>query len=316
MRRALVPSFALVLVLTSVVVALAFPDARPVALSGEPPPGLPIPPPRIVSANLPTDEVLLALLPPERLLAVSAFSDDREVSNVVDLARHVPHRVRVHTEEILALSPGVVLTFPFSRPEAQALLAQAGVPVVHVPNAGNLTGTRALVTRLGALVGEPDRATQLLGEMDATLEDVRRRAEVSRGERPRIVLWHEGAYTSGCGSFFDELATTAGAINVACVELGLHGVAPLDIEAIVRADPPWIFTVDYAADAKARDLASELRARHASLRHLRAIRDGRVVALDPKIALTSSHHVVKMAVAIADAIYPEIYGPASGSGGQ
>src|SRR5262245_8763154 len=79
-------------------------------------------PGRLAAASLATDEMLLALLPPERLTAVSTFADDPAASNVVALARRVRHHVRGDAEQILALEPDVVFGSPYSRPDAAMLL--------------------------------------------------------------------------------------------------------------------------------------------------------------------------------------------------
>src|SRR5262249_59492302 len=49
-------------------------------------------PQRIASQTLGTDEILLAICPPERIIALSDLAEDGNYSNVVEQARRIPGR--------------------------------------------------------------------------------------------------------------------------------------------------------------------------------------------------------------------------------
>lgn len=281
------------------------PPPPPVATA---PASLPRPASRIVSTNLQSDEILLALLPPERLLAVSDFATDPEVSNVAEPARRVPHRVRAFAEPILALDPGLVVMFPFSRPESQALLREAGVPIVHLPSADGVGDVREHVRGLGELVGEPRRAEALVAQMDRRLDEVARR--VRGAVRPRVLLYNRSGYTLGAGTPFDELVTIAGGRNAAAAA-GMRGNAPLPIARALALDPDAIVVLSYRADARRRDVVpSPSLLEHPAWRTARAVRDGRVIEISPRLLLTTSHHVAATAEALARRLHPERFGVA------
>jgi iron complex transport system substrate-binding protein len=272
--------------------------------------GAPLPahPERIVSTNLPTDEILLALLPPERLLAVSHFAHDPTISNVTTEARRVPHRVRGEAEPILALSPDLVFAFPYGQREVQALLGQAGVPVAHVSGANDIAGVRANIQRIGDIVGERQRADALVARMDQSLADVRRRTQGAN--RPRVLIWYTGGTTSGPGTLVDEVLAVAGGRNVAA-EAGLEGIATLPLETALALDPDVLFVLDFRADARTREVGgAPALVDHPVWRTLDAVREGRVHVLPPHHAYASSHHVSEAALDMARRLHPQRFGEA------
>lgn len=261
-------------------------------------------PSQIVSANLPADEILLALVPPTRIRALSAFADDPQVSHVQAEAMRVTRRVRGDAERILALEPDVIFSFPFGQTETEALLRRTGVPIVHVPGAFRLEDVRANIRLLGGIVGETARAERLVETLDARIEALR--GMTSDRPRPRVLLWNRGGYTAGAGTLFDELLTIAGGRNVAS-EAGIRGNDVFPAERLLAFDPEVILYVDYRADAKAREVGLRHELTEDPLfRPTTAVKRGRVHALPGKHVLTSSQYVAEATLEIARRVHPEL----------
>ncbi|HSY40593.1 MAG TPA: hypothetical protein VLA79_13725, partial [Polyangia bacterium] len=72
------------------------------------------PPRRIVSSYLAADEILAALVSPERLAAVSTFADDPAISSVAGFYPRALPRVRGEVEAILALEPDLICVAGYS----------------------------------------------------------------------------------------------------------------------------------------------------------------------------------------------------------
>jgi iron complex transport system substrate-binding protein len=264
-------------------------------------------PSRIVSTSLPTDEILLALLPPERLLAVSTFADDPLVSNVREEARGVPHRVTGRAEEIIALGPGVVLTFPFARPEGQALLRRAGIPIVHVESPESLDGIRDNVRRLGRLTDRAEAAEALVGRMDARLASVRARVDGAR--RPRVLVYFSSGHTAGSQTVLGDLVRAAGGDNAAD-DAGLGSVAPLSRARLLSLDPDVVLFIGYRADSRERGLLAPTGPEDdPALRALRAAKNGRLHRMSGRHLLSHSHHAVTGAERLARLLHPGRFRP-------
>lgn len=258
---------------------------------------------RIVSATLSTDEILLALLEPTDLVAVTHFALDPQVSNVVERARAVPSVVTGDPEQIVSLEPDVVFADPVGNPESRALLQRVGVPVLRVPACTSLEDVRRNLRWVGERVGAPQRAEELVGQMDRTVEAASSR--VAGADRPRVLLYNRGGFTAGAGTLFDDLVTRAGGRNAAA-EAGIVGHASLPIERALALDPDVLLTTDYRADGRARAVVQRTALSDDPIwRDVRAVRSGRAWALDGRNVLSTSHHVGKAVPEIARLLHPE-----------
>ncbi|UJR81574.1 ABC transporter substrate-binding protein [Sandaracinus amylolyticus] len=260
-------------------------------------------PSRIVSLTLPADEIVLALVSPDRVLALEAYVDDAQASNVVADARAVRGRMHqpITAEAVIAARPDLVLLSGWSDPQLEALLGVQGVPVERVISAQSLEGTRAQITRIGALLDEPQRAREVIAAMDARIDVVRAHG-AARRSRPRVLLFSWSGHTPAEGTLFCELAVLAGA-TCASTEAGLSGYAPLTIEHLLELDPDVIVTNRYRADGRARAVVPEPALEDdPRLRTLRAVREDRVIALPSAHLLATSHHVASLAEDLSRAL--------------
>ena len=91
---------------------------------------IPATPRRIVSIALSADETLVDLVPPERLVGVTTFIDDPSIPPASGRVPAAAVRVTGEPEALLALRPDIVFASAYTRPDALAILAGAGVPVV------------------------------------------------------------------------------------------------------------------------------------------------------------------------------------------
>ena len=260
-------------------------------------------PARIVSATLSTDEMLLAMVEPDGLVAVTHFALDPRVSNVVEQARRVEHVVTGDAEQLVSLEPDVVLADPVGRPETRALLARVGVPVWQVPAAHSIADVKENVRSVAARVGMPERGEALVRDMDLVIEGARER--VRDVERPTVLLYNRGGFTAGSGTLFDELLRIAGGRNAAA-EAGIEGHASIAIERALALDPDVILTTDYAADGRSRRMIPEVTLEDdPAWSDTRAVREGRVYALSGRTVLSTSHHVARAVPEIARLLHPE-----------
>lgn len=75
-------------------------------------------PQRIVSYSISTDEILLDMLPSDRIIAVTHFADDPMISNVSDKCKLVPYRVNsTSAETIISWNPDLIIVPDFIKPE-------------------------------------------------------------------------------------------------------------------------------------------------------------------------------------------------------
>lgn len=254
------------------------------------------PPRRIVSANIASDEILVALAP-ERLVAVSVLVGNPEVSNVTDVAAKFPVRVKADVEAIVALRPDVVAIGGQASPIA-AQLESLGIRVVRVQGFESIAWVENLIRALGEAAEVPARADRMIAAMRTRLTAVGER--VADRPRPRVLSYSAAGTTAGQDTLLDEMIRTAGGVNVAA-ELGVSGFKRVSLERVLAADPDLILlrTMRRWAPGFAVELAQ-----HPALRTMRAVRTGRVQEIPGRLIVAASQHIVNAVEALADVLHP------------
>jgi iron complex transport system substrate-binding protein len=256
-----------------------------------------VPPPahpeRIVSIGLHQDELALALAP-ERVVAIDAFADEPDTSFVAAEAGHVGGRARASAESILSHRPDLVLLPGWVDRELEAAIVEAGVAVHREPVVTSVAEIRASIERLGGLLDAREEASSLLVSFDAGLAAL----APPPADPPPVLLLSATGTSPGQGTLFAELVQLAGGR----IALERDGILPLSIEALLAIDPAVIFVDAYVADGRARTTGQDGMIPDALRPHLRAVRDGRLHALAPRIANTTSHHVLETLAALHEAI--------------
>ncbi len=191
-----------VIVLGSCITALA---------QASPPPQLPPPPHlRVMSISLCTDQLLLALLPPERITSVTWLAHDPSISLLLQQAKQVATN-RGLAEEVVRDQPDLVLAGNFTTPATRGLLRQLKFPLLEIGSLDSFDDIRRATREIAAAVGASPRAEQLLAQMDATL------ATLAQTAPPpvRVAAWDGSGFSARPGSLYDTLLHTAGAVNLA-----------------------------------------------------------------------------------------------------
>ena len=202
---------------------------------------------RIVSLNLCTDQILLDLVPRERIAALSFLAADATMSPRVADAKGIP-LVRGAAEEVLAFDPDLILAGTYSTPATVSLLERLGRRVVKVPMASNFEEIRLAVRLMADAVGEPERGRALISQFDRRLAEA---TVPAGGARPTIVSMQVNSLASGPGSLLDEVFAAAGYRNMArdaeaAGKLGPAGRLPL--ETLLLSPPDLIVLANAPGD--------------------------------------------------------------------
>src|SRR2546430_3078118 len=140
------------------------------AVSGKAAPAATLP--RLVSMNICTDQLLLALADPSQILGLSRFSRDARQGWVGVGARNFPI-LSGGAEDILVLKPDVVTASQFDKRSTRDLLKANGVNLVELPVPRSLGEVREQIREMGAIAGHPDRAAAEIERLDAAIAGAR-----------------------------------------------------------------------------------------------------------------------------------------------
>ena len=147
-------------------------------------------PRRIVSLTMSTDNILLGLVKPDRVVCANVLVDDPVSSNIVELGKNIPNKVRhPKVEEILAMEPDLVIAADWGSIDYVESLRNMGISVVVVKGAKNLQDIRDNINLIAASVGEPERGDKLIGMMDDRLAEIKAKIEkIPQNKRKRVLL--------------------------------------------------------------------------------------------------------------------------------
>jgi iron complex transport system substrate-binding protein len=217
-------------------------------------------PRRLVSLNLCTDQLLLALAPRDAIAGLSFLAVDRSLSAQADAAMGLP-LLHGQAEEVLTVRPDLVLAGMFTARPTVALLQARGIKVMQVGLADDFNAIRQQIRTVAAALGRVERGETLIAAMDATLAAAIPASPATR--RPRALSLAPGAFTAGAGTLTDAVMRAAGLDNYAAAK-GLKGYGYLSLEQIA-ADPPELLLVN-GNENKAPSLNDQLLAHPALMR--------------------------------------------------
>src|SRR4051812_37539041 len=128
-------------------------------------------PQHVMSLNLCADQLVLSLLPRERIASVSFLSRKSEHAFLTAEAARVPVNFGT-AEEVLAEHPDLVIVGSASTPATRDLLKRVATPILEVPFADNFAAIRTITRTVGNALGESAKAEELIRGMDATLAEL------------------------------------------------------------------------------------------------------------------------------------------------
>lgn len=209
-------------------------------------------PQRIVSLNMCTDQLLLDLVQPEQIAAVSYLGADATLSAYAQELQPFK-KLRGTAEEVLALEPDLIIAGEYTTGATVDLLRRVGQKVLIVPMATDFDGLRATVRQIAAAVGDVQRGEDVLQHFDDRLRAARSTVQ----SRPTALAYQVGSFVSGPESLLDAAMTAAGYRNLARdLHLGAGGRLPLEQ---LLTTPPDLLVLANAADDFRTVLADNLR---------------------------------------------------------
>ncbi|HIE65022.1 MAG: ABC transporter substrate-binding protein [Nitrospira sp.] len=262
-------------------------------------------PQRIISMTLGTDEILLSLIDPGRILAVTHYAVDSVISNVSEQAKVIPNQIRqAGVEQVAALDPDLVLVASYTSADVVKQLTEIGFPVVRLEAFSSIDGIKENIRTIGRSVGASKKAEEVIAGMVHRLLDLEEQIS-SFSERPGILSYSPGGWTAGSETTFHEMVVRSGGRNLAA-EVGVRGHKKLSLETIVTLDPEIIILSGWQPEES--DFLETIRT-HPALAHLSAIQKKRVYVFPERYLTTVSHYIVDATLAMARLIHPTRFEP-------
>ena len=248
---------------------------------------------RIVSASTIADQILIRLIEPSRILAVSdhtlrggdepwRYEGKLGVGSAQDI------------ESIIQLRPDLVFVNNFVDVRHVQRMKEAGLTVFDL---GPMRGMETLmpnIHQVSSLLGVPERGQALAREFERRLNAVAADIPPSARRRGLYVGIHgDRLYGGTARTSFHDVLQAAGLIDVAA-EAGYEGWPAFTSEELLTLNPQWIITNKGREDAFCR---------HAGFDALVACQASQVRGIDTDLLSDPGLGILEAAEAVRDAVY-------------
>ena len=264
---------------------------------------IPAKPLRIITASIGHDEMTLAIVPSERLVAVGAVSKDETYSNVAHLVQEKAEISR-DPEVIIAQSPDIVVTSPWFPIEVVEALIRAGIPVIQTELEQGSEARINAILLMGYIYGEEERASEFADEVEARY-DALVAITSAKEPKPRVLAltqYSDTLWVAGEGSTEGGVILAAGGLNAAA-EAGVTGNQTTSLEGVI-AMAPDIIIIPQPVAFGAEEFRQSLLEREA-LAELPAIKNEAVFIVESKHFTTLSYWNIRGAEDLARMLWPD-----------
>lgn len=269
---------------------------------------LPTKPQRIVSMLIGSDEMLMDLVEPERIAALSYLADDPGISNISDRSSLVKGRLRGYTAESIAkFKPDLVIIADWWQPDVLHTLKDIGISVYIYRSPHTVEEVRGMIEEVAYVVGESERGKKLIGTYDGKLAALKEKT-ANIGKRKSIVPMSSHGIVGTKGSLFDDMCNFIGIDN--CVSrCDFSNSSTISKELLVQMDPDMIILPDWDAPSSGKTYNVQALLNDPALQVMKAVHSKKVRTVGAKSMYTVSHYAADGMNILAEAVYPEVKNP-------
>jgi iron complex transport system substrate-binding protein len=251
---------------------------------------------RIVSLNSVADPILLELVAPDRLLAVTGYTVGQHPEGYRFAGRTAVARSS-DLETILSLKPDLIITSQFAEEPFMARLRERGIPVFDPGEMRGVDTTVHTIRVLGQLLGRTEQADRI--EADYRLRLAALRNAVPDAERVPAVyftIYGDLLYGGTTGSSYGDVLHYAGILDLAAAN-GYRDWPQYSPEQLLELDPSLVITQSGMA---------AVICGHSTLRELPSCQaGGRMVEVSAEYLSDAGLGIVHGALQVQALVYPD-----------
>lgn len=195
---------------------------------------------RVVSINPCIDAVLVRVADPAQIAGISRYSQDPQASSIpLGIARRF-RATSGTAEEVMALSPDLVLAGSFVEPATLAAFRRLGIRLLQYDVPATIDESIGQMRAIAAAVGHAGRGEALARQTQRAIAAARadlRSASGSAAATPALI-WARDGLVPGAGTLADDVLHTSGFHNLSR-SYGLRQWDILPLEYLV-AHPPRV----------------------------------------------------------------------------
>ena len=256
----------------------------------------------IVSLTLSGDEMLLGLVPENRIAGLSGkINEDKEISNIVDKAKKFP-KVEGNEEVLMSLEPDLIIVADWLSKRITDIGAITGAKVYFYKTPNSYEEQKKLIRDLANLVEEKENGEKLIKNMDDRLKALQNKITKNyKGAKPRILMYTSFGTTSGKNTTFSDMVKLINGVNVVA-EAGIDGFKDISKEKVIELNPD-IIIVPIAKKYDNINKISKLFFEDPSFRNVKAIKNKKVYFIQYKDITPTSQYMINSIEELAKVVY-------------
>ena len=256
----------------------------------------------IVSLTLSGDEMLLGLVPENRIAGLSGkINEDKEISNIVDKAKKFP-KVEGNEEVLMSLEPDLIIVADWLSKRITDIGAITGAKVYFYKTPNSYEEQKKLIRDLANLVEEKENGEKLIKNMDDSLKALQNKiAKNYKGAKPRILMYTSFGTTSGKNTTFNDMVKLINGVNVVA-EAGIDGFKDISKEKVIELNPD-IIIVPIAKKYDNVNKISKLFFEDPSFKNVKAIKNKKVYFIQYKDITPTSQYMINSIEELAKVVY-------------
>jgi len=256
----------------------------------------------IVSLTLSGDEMLLGLVPENRIAGLSGkINEDKEISNIVDKAKKFP-KVEGNEEVLMSLEPDLIIVADWLSKRITDIGAITGAKVYFYKTPNSYEEQKKLIRDLANLVEEKENGEKLIKNMDDRLKALQNKITKNyKGAKPRILMYTSFGTTSGKNTTFSDMVKLINGVNVVA-EAGIDRFKDISKEKVIELNPD-IIIVPIAKKYDNVNKISKLFFEDPSFKNVKAIKNKKVYFIQYKDITPTSQYMINSIEELAKVVY-------------
>ncbi len=239
-----------------------------------------------------SDEILVDIISDrKKIAALSYFSTDPLISNIVEKARGIP-QVQTNLEQVISKSPDLVIVAGHTNPNIRAHLEAAGIKVLALHEIVSLESIKKNIELVGEAVCEKAAAKSLVEKMETQIADARAKIP-PHAKAPTVLFYGAPGFTVGRRSTINDIIESSGAINLPA-RLGLSGYSNISTEYVIQNNPDLVLTSSY--NPSHPDFVGQMFKNS-------AFRDKKIIVVAGKHLDAASHYAARAVIDLVNLIF-------------
>ncbi len=265
-------------------------------------------PEKVSSKTLFTDEVLLSILPSERLSSVTNYAKDAGYSNVADRVPVTVPLLDLNVEHLLSNMPDIVFAANWSDSGKIEQLRRIGIPVYQFNTPTRWEDIQTTIRKIGWMLNVEAMAEQLIEERNQQLATLIKQKQKIATHQLVALDYNSWGTSSGVNTTWHAVLELAGIINgSAQFEQGAFGQVEMSKELIITVNPDILFLPGWMTNQSTEAQAFYQHViNDPALANVNAIQNGRVYPVPGHLRGTYSHYLIDAVSFVIDAVAADL----------